>query len=75
MIQAGLSPLEAITIATGDTAKLLKLDDRGVLAAGKRADLVILDGDAIAEPAALHRIAAVWQRGERVAGPVIEFSP
>lgn len=75
MIQAGLSPLEAITIATGDTAKLLKLDDRGVLAAGKRADLLVLDGDPTAEPAALHRIHAVWQRGQRVAGPVTEFTP
>lgn len=75
MIEAGLTPLEAITIATGDTAKLLKLDDRGVLAAGKRADLLILDGDPTADPAALHRIDAVWQRGQRVAGPVTEFTP
>src|SRR4029077_522618 len=45
MVEAGLTPMQAITNATANAAKLLKLDDRGVLATGKLADLVILDGD------------------------------
>ena len=42
----GLSPQEAIRVATLDSAKLLKLDDRiGSLDEGKNADLVVVDGN------------------------------
>jgi cytosine/adenosine deaminase-related metal-dependent hydrolase len=39
----------AITTATSNAAALLKLDDRGVLASGKLADLVVLEGDPTAD--------------------------
>jgi len=39
MVEAGFTPLQAITIATSNTAALLKLDDRGSVAIGKLADL------------------------------------
>ena len=45
MVEAGLTPMQAITSATSNAAALLKLDDRGVLTSGKLADLVVLDGD------------------------------
>ena len=45
LVEAGLTPLQAITIATSNTAGLLKLDDRDSVAAGKLADLVVLDAD------------------------------
>ena len=45
MVEAGLTPMQAITNATANAAALLKLDDRGVLASGKFADLVVLEGD------------------------------
>lgn len=38
----GLSALEAIAATTSSAARLLGLDDRGVIAPGKRADLVLL---------------------------------
>jgi imidazolonepropionase-like amidohydrolase len=75
MVQAGLTPKEAIKIATSDSAKLLHLEDRGSLAAGKRADLLVLDGDPTADISNLQLIHAVWQRGKKVAGPVKEFRP
>lgn len=42
MVEAGLSEAEALRAATGDAAALLGLDDRGVIAEGNAADLVLL---------------------------------
>jgi imidazolonepropionase len=42
--QSGLTAEEALVGVTANAARALRLDDRGVLAAGKRADLVLLDG-------------------------------
>lgn len=70
-VQAGLSPLRAITMATRDAAALLGLDDRGVIAPGKRADLVVLAGDPSHDITESEKIEAVWQNGRQVAGPVV----
>lgn len=74
-VEAGLTPMQAITIATSSAAALLKLDDRGVLAAGKLADLVVLDSDPTVDIANTKKIHAVWHRGKKVAGPVETFTP
>jgi imidazolonepropionase-like amidohydrolase len=74
MVEAGLTPMQAITNATSNAARLLKLDDRGVLAAGKLADLVVLDGDPTANIANSRKIHAVWHRGKKAAGPVESFT-
>lgn len=42
-IEMGLSPIDAITMATLNAAECYKLDDRGALAPGKIADIVVLD--------------------------------
>jgi predicted amidohydrolase YtcJ len=75
MVEAGLTPMQAITNATANAAKLLKLDDRGVLATGKLADLVVLDGDPTTDIANSRKIHAVWHRGKKAAGPVETFTP
>ena len=41
----GLSPLEAITCATKNAASAMKRDDIGLIAEGKIADLLVVDGD------------------------------
>ncbi len=41
----GMGPAAALRAATSDNALLLGLEDRGVLAAGRRADLLAVDGD------------------------------
>jgi imidazolonepropionase-like amidohydrolase len=41
-------------------------DDRGTLEPGKRADLVVVDGDALALDDLGSRIEGVWMDGERV---------
>ncbi len=43
-VEAGLPPLEALRAMTWTPAQRLRLYDRGVVAPGKRADLVLLDG-------------------------------
>jgi imidazolonepropionase-like amidohydrolase len=75
MVEAGFTPLQAITVATSNTAALLKLDDRGSVAAGKLADLVVLDADPSADIANTRKIHAVWHRGKKAAGTVETFTP
>lgn len=46
LVSCGFSPMEALVAATRNTADALgMLDNRGTLEAGKRADLLIVDGD------------------------------
>ncbi|OYX15637.1 MAG: hypothetical protein B7Z09_09825, partial [Brevundimonas diminuta] len=40
-----LSPLQALSAATGTAADILKRDDIGRIAVGRRADLLIVEGD------------------------------
>jgi imidazolonepropionase-like amidohydrolase len=54
---------------------LLKLDDRGVLASGKLADLVVLESDPTTDIANSRKIHAVWHRGKKAAGPIETFTP
>jgi imidazolonepropionase-like amidohydrolase len=75
MVEAGLTPMQAITNATSNAAKLLKLDDRGVLASGKLADLVVLESDPTVDIANSRKIHAVWHRGKKAAGPIETFMP
>src|SRR6476619_4146486 len=75
MVEAGLTPMQAMTNATSNAARLLKLDDRGVLASGKLADLVALDGDPTADISNSRKIHAVWHRGKKAAGPIEAFTP
>ncbi len=42
-IEMGLSPVDAVTMATLNAAECYKLNDRGALAPGKIADIVVLD--------------------------------
>lgn len=74
-VQAGLTPLQAITLATKNAAAEMKLDDRGMIAPGKRADLLVLDGDPSVDIVNADRVAEVWRDGKRVSGPVTEFTP
>jgi imidazolonepropionase-like amidohydrolase len=65
-VEAGLTPMQAITLATSRAAALLALTDRGVHEPGRRADLLVLDEDPIADIAASRSIVAVWHRGRQV---------
>ncbi|SHM43945.1 Imidazolonepropionase [Sphingobium sp. YR657] len=68
-VTAGLTPSRVIRMATQDAASLLNLTDRGVIAPGKRADLLIVSGDPSQDIAAMGHIVESWSHGIAVAGP------
>jgi imidazolonepropionase-like amidohydrolase len=62
LVEMGLSPQEAIRVATLDSARLLRLDDRiGSLDVGKNADLIIVDGDPITDISVLRATTSIRQ--------------
>jgi len=63
LVGAGLTPLEAITAATRRGAQLLRADSLGLLAPGKVADLVVLNGNPARNISATRNIAMVNIRG------------
>lgn len=67
LVRAGLSPAQALAAATALPARRFGIGDRGRIAAGMRADLVLVDGDPLADIAATRAIAAVWKNGHRLA--------
>jgi imidazolonepropionase-like amidohydrolase len=67
LVDAGLSVVDALRSATIVAAQHFGLSDRGVIAAGKRADLVLIDGDPLQDISAIAKIAAVWCAGVPVA--------
>jgi imidazolonepropionase-like amidohydrolase len=68
LVNAGLSALDALRSATVLPARYFGLGDRGIIAPGKRADLVLIDGDPLHDISAVSEIAAVWCAGVLVAG-------
>jgi len=66
LVEAGLTPLEAITSATRRGAHLLGADSLGAVAPGKVADLVVLNANPARHIAATRNIAWVMTRGHIV---------
>ena len=65
LVTAGLTPAEALRAATQHPAEVLgRLDRAGSIAPGKDADLVLLDGDPLADIRNTRRISAVILKGE-----------
>ena len=63
LVRAGLTPIEALRAATAAPADAFDLDDRGRIAAGLKADLVLVRGDATADVRATRDIEAIWKDG------------
>lgn len=67
LVQAGLTPLQAITVATRNSARLLKIDDRfGTIEKGKVADLLIIEGNPSGNIQQSRNIVAVYKAGREV---------
>ena len=60
LVEAGLPATEAIVAATSGSALALGLTDRGTVVAGQAADLLVVDGDPLAEPAVIADPARIW---------------
>ncbi len=63
LVQAGLSPQEALAAATSLPAEKFHLQDRGRIAPGLRADLVLVEGDPTVDIKATRNIRGVWKSG------------
>jgi imidazolonepropionase-like amidohydrolase len=66
MVDYGMPVAQAAITATGGNARILKLDDRGVVRAGLLADLIAVEGDPTADISALRRVRFVMKGGEVV---------
>ncbi|KRD80325.1 CIA30 family protein [Lysobacter sp. Root983] len=67
LVRAGLSPVEALRAATSAPARRFGLHDRGRIAPGLRADLILVDGDPGTDITATRAIRTVWKNGYAVA--------
>ncbi|MDT7789378.1 MAG: hypothetical protein QOF58_7797 [Pseudonocardiales bacterium] len=63
LVRCGLSPAQALAAATSSPARVFGLADRGRVAAGQRADLVLVSGDPLAEISAVRGIERIWRGG------------
>jgi imidazolonepropionase-like amidohydrolase len=64
LVEAGLSPLEAIQVATLNGARYLGVEDRlGTIEVGKIADLVVVNGDPASNIQDIRKIEIVFKDG------------
>ena len=70
LVQAGLTPFEALTTATRDAAVFLQDSTIGTIAEGKRADLVLLRANPLADITAVRSISGVMAGGIWQVSPV-----
>jgi imidazolonepropionase-like amidohydrolase len=69
LVEHGMTPAQALHTATGSAAQLMGLDgELGTLEPGKRADIVLADGDPADLTGLGERIRAVYQDGALVSG-------
>jgi len=59
-VEAGLTPSQVLQIATWNGARYARvLDDRGVITPGRRADLILVDGDPTRNVSDIRKVALV----------------
>ncbi|MEU9186688.1 amidohydrolase family protein [Streptomyces sp. NPDC048484] len=67
LVEAGLTPVQALRAATLTPARRFGLEDRGRIAEGLRADLLLVDGDPTTTISDTLNLRDVWRRGTRTA--------
>jgi imidazolonepropionase-like amidohydrolase len=63
LVKSGLTPSDALAAATANVADAFRLDDRGRIAVGRRADLLLVRGDPTVDITATRDILRVWRSG------------
>jgi len=67
MVAGGLTPVEAMAAATGNAARAIHVEaERGFIASGKLADLVLIDGRPDENIADIERTSRVWLGGKEI---------
>jgi imidazolonepropionase-like amidohydrolase len=70
MVKHGMTPMQAIVAATHNGADLLGWLDRiGTLETGKLADVIVVDGDPLADISQIGNVTHVFKDGNLVRGP------
>ncbi|MET0855233.1 MAG: CIA30 family protein [Telluria sp.] len=64
LVDAGLTPREALAAATSGPAKAFRLGKRGQVANGFKADLLLVEGNPATDIAHTRRIVEIWKDGE-----------
>jgi imidazolonepropionase-like amidohydrolase len=67
LVENGMTPAEALLAATSVASRLLRMEaEIGTIEAGKRADLVVLDGDPLADIRSVRKVRMVFKDGSIV---------
>jgi imidazolonepropionase-like amidohydrolase len=67
MVEAGLTPLQAIVAVTGTSAKIMGAKERfGTVQPGRQADFLVLDANPLEDLHNTEKSFAVWQAGKTV---------
>ncbi|VWX61135.1 amidohydrolase family protein [Sphingorhabdus sp. 109] len=66
LVESGASPIAALHAATAAVADTFHISDRGRIAAGQRADLLLVSGDPTVDIRDTRNIVAIWKGGQRV---------
>lgn len=66
LVEAGLTPAEALMAATTGPASHFDLGQRGCLQPGCRADMALVDGDPTVDISASRQVRRVWKNGREI---------
>ena len=66
LVNAGLTPIAALASATSAIARAFRMNDRGQIKTGMRADLLLVDGDPSKQIRDTRNIVAIWKKGVKV---------
>jgi imidazolonepropionase-like amidohydrolase len=66
LVRSGMKPAQALVAATSVPARTFHLNDRGRIAPGLRADLILVNCDPTRNVLCTRKIVALWQAGESI---------
>jgi imidazolonepropionase-like amidohydrolase len=75
LVQAGLTPQQALVAATSAPARAFKLADRGRIAPGLRADMILVAGDPLKDITDTRNLVRIWKGGALFERPISTQAP
>jgi imidazolonepropionase-like amidohydrolase len=73
LVRSGLTPAQALNAATKSTADIFHLNDRGRIAPGRHADLLLVRGDPTRDITTTRDILRIWRSGVELRRRAAEF--